>query len=78
MTQTIAPSDPTVTPSDQTVTIDNQPYPVSSLSEQARAQIINIQAAENEIAQLQRQLAIAQTARAAYASVLKTEIAKIS
>ena len=59
------------------ITIDNQPFPVSSLSEQARAQIVNLQAVEAEIAQLQRQLAIAQTARAAYASILKAEIAKM-
>ena len=60
-----------------TITIDNKPYALDSLSEQARAQIINLQAVEAEIAQLQRQLAIAQTARSAYASVLKAEVAKI-
>jgi hypothetical protein len=62
----------------QTVTIDNQPYPLASLTEQARAQIVNLQAVEAEIAQLQRQLAIAQTARAAYAGILKAEIAKLA
>jgi hypothetical protein len=68
----------TITTTVPTVTIDNQPYPVASLSEQARAQIINLQAVEAEIAHLQRRLAIAQTARAAYASILKEEISKIS
>lgn len=60
------------------VTIDNQAYPVASLSEQARAQIVNLQVVDAEIARLQRQVAIAQTARAAYASVLKAEIAKLA
>lgn len=67
----------TITTTPPSVTIDNKEYPVDSLSEQARAQIVNLQAVEAEIAQLQRQLAFAQTARSAYASVLKEEIAKL-
>mgnify|MGYP001160593585 CR=1 FL=1 len=67
----------TINTANPTITIDNKPYTIDSLSEQARTQIINIQAVEAEIAQLQRQLAIAQTARSAYASVLKAEITKI-
>jgi len=70
MTDTISTTVPTIT-------IDNKPYTLDTLTEQARAQIINLQAVEAEIAQLQRQLAIAQTARSAYASVLKAEIAKL-
>ena len=61
-----------------TITIDNKSYAIDTLSEQARSQIINMQAVEAEIAQLQRQLAIAQTARSTYARVLKTEIAKMA
>ncbi len=71
MTETINTTVPTVT-------IDNKPYPLDSLSAQARAQIVNLQAVEAEIARLQQQLAFAQTARSAYASVLKSELAKLS
>lgn len=67
----------TINTTSPSVTIDNKDYPVDSLSEQARAQIVNLQAVEAEIARLQRQLAFAQTARSAYASVLKDEIAKL-
>ena len=62
------------TPSTQTVTIDGKEYPLSDLSDKARAQLVNLRAVEQEIARLQMQLAITQTARAAYGQALKAEL----
>ncbi|WP_417420263.1 hypothetical protein [Halomonas sp.] len=58
----------------KTVTIDNQDYSVADLSEVARNQVINLRITDAEIRRLQHQLAIAQTARTAYANALKVEL----
>ena len=58
----------------QTITIDGKEFSLNDLSDQAKAQLGNLQAADTEISRLQVQLAIAQTARNAYAQVLKGEI----
>ncbi len=61
--------------SDQaTVTIDGVSYPMEQLSENARAQIVNLRVTDQEIARLQTQLAIAQTARATYAKALAAQL----
>jgi hypothetical protein len=57
-----------------TVTIDGQTYTLSSLSEAAKGQVSNLRLVEQEIARLQTQLGIAQTARNAYAQALKAEL----
>ncbi|MDR3323583.1 MAG: DUF6447 family protein [Zoogloeaceae bacterium] len=62
----------------QTVTIDGKPYPLNALSEIARSQIINLRAAEQEIARAQALLAMLQTARQAYAQTLKAELDKMA
>ena len=54
--------------------LDGQQYAINSLSEQAQAQIGNIRTTEQEIARLQVQLGIAQTARSAYLQVLKAQL----
>ena len=54
----------------QTITINNQDYAVADLPEAAKAQIANIQVADAELARLQQQLALVQTARNAYAAAL--------
>ena len=59
----------------QKVTIDGVEYAVDQLSEGARSQIVNLRVCDQEIVHLQQQLAIAQTARAAYANALKNELA---
>jgi hypothetical protein len=61
----------------QTVTIDGKHYPLNSLSETARNQIVNLRVSEQEIARTQALLAILQTARQAYALALKKELAKM-
>ncbi|MDP1541590.1 MAG: DUF6447 family protein [Polycyclovorans sp.] len=60
----------------QTLTIDNVEYNVADLSEAARAQVVNVRVTDDEIQRLNRLLAIAQTARTAYANALKNELPK--
>lgn len=62
----------------QNVVIDGKKYALDSLSDQARAQLNNLRITEGEIDRLNAQLAIAQTARSAYASVLQDELASTS
>ena len=58
----------------QQVTIDGQSYNPADLSENARQQLLNVRAADQEIERLNRQLALAKTARATYARALKGEL----
>ena len=57
-----------------TITIDQIEYELDSISETAKQQIANVQATDEEIRRLTIQLAIAQTARVAYATALKKEL----
>jgi len=59
-----------------TIKIDNKDYDTDKLSEQAKAQLINLQVCDQEIQRLQAQLAIAQTARMAYAKALGEALPK--
>jgi len=56
------------------ITIDGTQYALEDLSANARSQIVNLRVTDQEIARLQTQLAIAQTARAAYAQALAAEL----
>ena len=56
------------------ITINGHPYNSADLSENAKNQIMNLRVTDQEIARLQQQLAIAQTARATYASALAKEL----
>jgi hypothetical protein len=69
-------AEPTEAPTatEPTITIDGTQYKVSDLSEQAKSQITNLRVTDQEIARLQQQMAIAQTARTAYANALKKEL----
>ncbi|MHB0776539.1 DUF6447 family protein [Halomonas sp. WWR20] len=60
----------------QTVTIDGTEYNLADLSENARSQVTNLRVTDQEITRLQQQLAIAQTARTAYARALSEELPK--
>ncbi|GAB4256080.1 MAG: hypothetical protein Kow0065_04610 [Methylomicrobium sp.] len=60
----------------QTVTIEGVEYQMSDLNDTAKSQLTNIRITDQEIARLQQQLAITQTARAAYFSALKQELPK--
>lgn len=55
----------------QIITIDSKEYVLESLSELARKQITSLQVVDQEIARLQTQLSIAQTARSVFANGLK-------
>ena len=52
------------------ITINGTNYTTAKLSAEAHAQVQNIQVVDGEIARLQQQLAIAQTARNAYSAAL--------
>lgn len=57
-----------------TIRIDNTDYDSESLSNEAKAQLQMLQATDQEIARLNIQLAIAQTARAGYSQALKSAL----
>lgn len=59
------------------VTIDNVDYDLADLSDDAKAQFGNMQIVDRKIADLNAELAIAQTARNAYAAALKAALPKI-
>ncbi len=61
---------------EKTITINDVVYNVSDLSENAKNQVTNLHITDQEIGRLNQQLAIAQTARAAYAKALATELPK--
>ena len=56
------------------MTIDDKEYDSDKLSDAAKGQIVNLQVVDQEIASLQQKLAIAKTARNAYATALKEEL----
>lgn len=58
----------------KSLTINGTSYTVESLSEAAQMQVANIEGVDVEIARLQRQLAIMQTARNAYVAALSAEL----
>jgi DNA repair ATPase RecN len=58
---------------ERTVSIDDELYNVSDLSDEAKTQMVNVRVTDEEIQRLNQRLAIARTARRAYASAL-TEV----
>ena len=58
------------------VSIDDVEYLYDDLSDEAKAQIQSIQFADNEIARLNAQLAVANTAKIAYQNALKDVLAQ--
>lgn len=63
-----------MTDDNRTVTIDGTTFKLADLSENARNQLLNLQVTDAEIKRLNQQLAIYQTARAAYANALSGEL----
>lgn len=59
---------------DQKITIDGKDYALSEMSDAAKEQLQNVQVTDQEIQSLKIQIAIAQTARTAYAQELKTAL----
>ena len=60
----------------KTITINDKEYILDDLSDDAKAQLGSLQLTDQEIVRLQQQLAIAQTARNAYAQALNAELPK--
>ncbi|GJJ01042.1 hypothetical protein RugamoR64_15800 [Duganella rhizosphaerae] len=61
----------------QTINMDGKEYLLSALSAESKAQLQMYQATEQRIAELQRDLAIMQTARTAYGQALKASLASL-
>ncbi|MCL7931572.1 DUF6447 family protein [Halomonas llamarensis] len=57
-----------------TVTIDGTEYHLNDLTDNAKAQLTNLRVTDQEVERLNQQLAIAQTARRAYANALQGEL----
>lgn len=57
-----------------TLTIDGKEYALASLSDEAKAQLINLRACDTKLSALQQDMAIYQTARNAYAQSLSREL----
>ena len=55
---------------EQSITIDGKSYEIASLSDEARQQIVNIRAVDQELERLKRQIAITQMARKGYSEAL--------
>ena len=62
---------------DQKITIDEVEYNLNDLSDNAKAQLANIQFVDAQIQQLNNEWAVADTARIGYTNALKAELAKI-
>lgn len=62
--------------STQKITIDDKEYDEDQLSDEAKAQLVSIRVADQEIASLEQKMAIAKTARNAYAKALNEELAE--
>jgi hypothetical protein len=52
------------------IKIDDKDYDLNTLSDQAKAQLASLQFVDSELTRLQAQMAVLQTARAAYAKAL--------
>jgi hypothetical protein len=63
---------------EQKITIDDVEYKLDELSENARAQLTNIQFVDAQLQQLNNEWAVSDTARIGYTNALKAELAKIN
>lgn len=58
------------------ITIDDIEYNTEDLSDNGKAQLASLQFLEQQMAKLKNEIAVYQTARAAYAQALKAELDK--
>jgi len=63
-------------PESQKITIDDVAYDLDALSEEAKNQLVSLQFVDAELARLQSQIAVYQTARNGYASALQELLPK--
>ena len=59
------------------ITIDNRPYDLDTLSDDAKAQLQSLQFVDAELARLQAQAAVLQTARMAYSKALQAALPSV-
>ena len=59
------------------ITIDDVEYVLDKLSDNAKAQLANIQFVDAQLHQLNNELSVFDTARIGYTNALKSELAKI-
>ena len=59
------------------ITVDNIEYNSEDLSDNGKAQLASLQFLETQLAKLQGEIAVYQTAKSAYINALKTELEKI-
>ena len=57
-----------------TITIDGKEYEYETLSDKAKAQLTSMQFVDNELARLQAQASVLQTARMAYSKEVQNEL----
>ncbi len=57
-----------------TLKIDNKEYDLDALSDECKAQLASIQFVDQELARLQAQVAVLQTAKASYLQGLKASL----
>lgn len=57
-----------------TITIDNQTYDLDTLSDEAKGQLQSLQFCDAELARLQAQASVIQTARMAYSKALQAAL----
>jgi hypothetical protein len=61
----------------QAVMIDDVEYDLNNLSDNAKAQLANLQFVDTQLMQLNNELAVSDTARIGYLNALKNELASI-
>ena len=59
------------------ITIDDVEYNLDDLSDDAKAQLLNLQFVDAQLQQLNNEWAVSDTARIGYTNALKAEIAKL-
>ena len=59
-----------------TITVDDVKYKLSEMSDDAKAQLSNIQFVDQQVQQLQNEWAVSDTARLGYQAALKGELLK--
>lgn len=62
---------------EQKITIDEVEYKLDELSDNAKAQIVNIEFVDVQLQQLNNELAVSDTARIGYSNALKAELKNI-
>lgn len=62
---------------EETITIDGVEYPLKDMSDQAKAQIANIQFVDQQLQQLNNEWAVSDTARLGYSHALQKELEEL-